>query len=439
MIRKYFNRFLKITFALMIWSAGSIASAQAIEIQEVTSKQGIKALLVEDYTLPIVAFSFAFEGGSLQDPVGKEGTAGLMRSLLDEGAGEYDSAQFQARLEELGVEMGFSVSTDRFQGGLRTLSSEKESAFEMLRLAINEPRFDKDAMERMHDAFRTSLIRSETSPGARGSEARRVALFAEHPYAKPGRGTLESIETITREDVSAMRELLFSHANLSVGIVGAISAEEASEAIDRIFGELPETTSLATIEDVEPNLGKNIEVDMAVPNASISLVYKGLKRDHPDFFAAFLMNHVLGGGSFTSRLYTEVREKRGLAYGISSSVFTAEHTGYLIAGTSTRIENREEVLGLMKETIADIAENGITQEELDKAKRFVAGSYAINNLDTSTKIARVLVGLQTQNLGVDYITDRQRQIAVVTLEDVNRIAKELLSVEPTVVVVGPSS
>jgi zinc protease len=219
--------------------------------------------------------------------------------------------------------------------------------------------------------------------------------------------------------------------------VGAISEAELSELLDKTFGALPEKSKLKDIADIKPALGDDIAIEMPVPNASITMVYQGLKRDDPDFFAAHLMNHILGGGSFSSRLYEELREKRGLTYGVSSGIVTSKHSTYLIASNSTRAENRKESVALMRSEFERMAEKGVTQEELNTAKKYVAGSYAINNLDTSGKIAGVLVGLQTQKLGKDYISNRIKQIEAVTIEDVNRMAKKLLSVEPSVVVVGP--
>ena len=417
----------------------SALQAYAINIKEVKGDNGVTALMVEDYTLPIIAISFSFEGGSTQDKPGKEGTVRLMTALMDEGAGELDNVEYQSRLEELGIEFGFSSSRDSFSAGGRMLREDLDAGLELIRLALLSPRFDVDPMERMRDRIRTGLIRSETSAGAQAGKALRETLFANHPYENSTSGTLESIDSVNRDDIVAMHKKLVARDTLKVGIVGAISEEEVKKVLSTLFDDIPEKSGIATVPEVEPNLGQNVAIDMPVPNASISLVYKGIKRDDPDFFAAHLMNHVLGGGTFSSRLFREVREKRGLAYGVSSGLVTLENTAYFSAGTSTRADNRDEAIQVIRSEIKKAAEKGITQEELDKAKRYVAGAYAINNLDTSSKIASVLVSLQTQQLGIDYIEKREQYIDAVTLDDVNRMAKKLLSVEPTVVIVGPAT
>ncbi|MGI9350573.1 MAG: M16 family metallopeptidase [Rhizobiaceae bacterium] len=413
-------------------------NAQAVEIREVRSSSGVTALLVEDYTLPLISLSYAFGAGTSQDPDGRTGNVRLMSALIDEGAGDLDSASFQAKLEDFGIEFSFSSARDFLSGGLRFLRSDRQTAFEMLNLALTEPRFDPDAIERMRDAIRTGIERSRTNPGAIASIALNETLFGEHPYSRRAAGNEQSIKLISRDDIVAMHKRLFARDHLTIGVVGAISESELKQVLDVVFSDLPLESETVVVTNVEPKLGETVTIDMPVPNTNISLVYKGLKRDDPDFFAAHLMNHILGGGTFSSRLYSEVREKRGLAYGVYSGIAAYENAAYLTAGTSTRADNQVEAVKVIRGEITKLAEQGVTVSELEAAKKFVIGSYAINNLDTSGKIARVLVAIQTQNLGIDYIDKREALIDSVTLEDVNRVAKKLLSVDPTQIVVGPA-
>lgn len=436
---RYLNRPATVITTSLLVALMFVTNVVAIEIKRVESPGGLTALLVEDYTLPLISMSFSFRGGTVQDPDGKEGSVALMTALLDEGAGELDSSAFRARLEEFGIEFGFSDSGSEVTGGLRTLVSERETAFEMLKLAVTSPRFDEEPIERMRNATKLSLERALTNPSSIARNRLREVLFSGHPYSKPPNGTLQTIDELGRDELTAMHQRLFAKDNLVIGVVGAIGEAELAQALDDIFGDLPNEAQLKDIPEVVPALGISDEIGISTPNASISLIYNGLKRDDPDFFAGHLMNHILGGGSFTSRLYEEVREKRGLSYGASSSMVSRPETAFLVAGTSTRAENRDEVIEIMRSAVADVANGAITQEELEKAKRFTIGSYAINNLDTSRKIAGVLVALQTEDLGIDYIEQREKLISNVTLEDVNRVAKRLLSVEPAMVVVSPAT
>lgn len=436
---QYFIGVLRLSLLAILCTTFVATRADAIEIREVTTAGGIKALLVEDYTLPIISMSFAFDGGSVQDPQGKEGLTRLMASLLDEGSGELDSASFRSKLEDNGIELGFYSSKESVSGSLRTLATDRKLAFSMLQAALTEPSFDSDAIERMRNAIRLGIVRSKTRPDAVASETLREILYMHHPYARSTSGKEETIAAITREDIVAIHRNLLARDNLSIGVVGAISEEDLGKLLDSTFGSLPEVANLQDIPEMPPELGETIAIEMPVPNASISLVYKGVKRDSPDFFAAYIMNHILGGGTFSSRLYEKVREERGLAYGVSSTLATLDHSSYLIAGTSTRAENRDEAVAVMIGEIEKLAQEGATEEELKAAKKYISGAYAINNLDSSGKIARVLVAIQSKGLGIDYIDKRQKLVDDVTLDDVNRLARELLSVKPAQVIVGPQA
>jgi len=430
--KKYFALFM-----LFVFSTFNPANSYAVDIQSVTSPKGIKALLVENYTVPIIALSFSFKGGAAQDPEGKAGLLRLLSTMMDEGAGPYDNKEFQARVEELGVEISFAAGRDAFNGSLRTLASKSTDSFEMLRLALIEPHFADEPIDRMKTALITRLVRSRKSPGRLGSLAMREALFKGHPYEKSVSGSEKSLATLSRKDLVDVHHKLLARDNLKIGVVGAINAEKLAVILDDIFGALPEKSVLQPIAEITPEFGKNIIVDLDVPQTSISLIFPGLKRNHKDFFAAHLMNHILGGGTFSSRLYEEVREKRGLAYSVYSAISTYEHAAILTSGTGTRNDRAAEALEVIKTEIAKMANDGPTVEELDAAKKFVIGTYAISNLDTSSKIAAVLVAIQDADLGVDYIDRREGYISSVTRKDVQRIAKQLLSVEPTIVKVGP--
>ncbi|MCU0789871.1 MAG: insulinase family protein [Nitratireductor sp.] len=411
--------------------------ALAFQIQEVTSPQGLKAWLVEDYTVPIVTVAVAFQGGSVQDPEGKEGLADLISTLFDEGAGDLDSRAFQARLERLGVDLAYSDSRDQFTGTMRTLKEDSADAFEMMRLSLTQLRFEESAIARMRQALKSRIAGDANDASQKATTALRRSLFAEHPYSRPSRGTAASLDAITRDDIVAQFAKLFARDNLTVAVVGAFSPQETAAMLDKVFGGLPQKAQLAEVSPARLTFGERIEQEDSGTQAEISLALPGVKRDSPNFFAAYLMNEILGGGSFTSRLYEEVREKRGLAYSIGSSLASFDKAAYLSISTATRADRAEETLALIRSEIKRLATQGPTAEELEATKKYVIGAYAINNLDTSGKIAEVLLTLQTQGLGIDYIQRRAALINAVTLDEVKAIAAELLSVEPTVVIVGP--
>jgi len=411
--------------------------ANAVEVQKVVSPGGIEAWLVEDHTVPLVALNFSFEGGSAQDPEGKEGVTRLLAAMLDEGAGDLDSEAFQGRLEELAVSIGFSTGKDRFYGSMRTLTPTLQDAAELLALAVNAPRFDEAPLERMKTQLVTRAKRNESSPDAIAGRALAKAMFGDHPYARPTLGTVETLETLTAADLSEQHVKLLSRNGLTIGVVGAIDAQTLSGILDQVFLPLPEAGELVAVAELAPSHGDTISDALAVPQTTILLGLPGLKRNDPDYQAAFVMNHILGGGTFTSWLYREVREKRGLSYSTGTSLSPYAHTGLLIGSAATKADRADETVAIMLEQISRMAEEGPSEEELRAAKEFLTGSYALR-FDSSGKIARQLVGLQNADLGIDYFERRNDEIEAVSLEDVRRVAQRLLGGKaPTIVTVGP--
>ena len=410
--------------------------AQAVDIKTVKSAKGITALLVEDYTVPLIAVSFSFKGGSTQDAPGKEGTAQLLTNTLDEGAGSINSQDFQQRLQDNGMSYSFSAGYDSFSGGIKTLKTESADAFELLRLMLNEPRFDEEPVDRMKASRLNGLKRQETNPQSIAGKAFREALFEGHPYGRPPEGTLATMGEIGPADLQDYVDRVFARDNLVIGVVGAISESELKTMLDTVFGELPQEAALKPVPEFKVSTGEIKHVEFATPQTNIRIALPGIKRKDPEFFAGYLVNYILGGGSFSSRLYEEVREKRGLAYGVYSYLGTYEHSSFVGGGSATRADRSQQTVDVILAEIERMATEGPTEEELEKAKKYITGSYAISNLDTSSKIASVLVSIQEAELGIDYIDKRASLIDAVTLEDAKKIAAKLYSKKPTVITVG---
>lgn len=422
-------------FALLI----ALPAQAEVQFQQVTSPKGIKAWLMEDHSLPLLTIRFAFEGGTTQDPAGKEGLANLMTALFDEGAGDIESDAFQIQLDKAGAEMGFVADNDAIYGSMRLLTEQREAALDLLKLAIESPRFDQNPIDRMRAQIVAGIVAAAQDPATAAQLLWAQALYGDHPYARRREGTPETLAGITADDLRAMHKAIFARENLHVGIVGDIDAETAAQVLDMLFGSLPERPALTPVPDIEPVLGKNLEVNYALPQTAIYLAYPGIKRDAPDYFAAYLMNEILGGGSILSRLTEEVREKRGLAYNISSSLLNAQHTEMLIIGTATRADRAAETLAVTQDVITRLAAEGPTEAELASAKKYVIGSYPINELSSSSAIANTLVGPDLRNLGIDHLTRREELIEAVTVADVKAAATKLLTVKPTTLLIGPQA
>lgn len=430
---------LKLAFITLLLAAAFLAlpARAAVDIQEVTSESGVTAWLVEDYTVPIVAVRFAFSGGSVQDPAGKEGLSNLMTGLFDEGTGDLDADAFQERLDDVGAELRFDARRDAVYGSMRMLAQERDAAFGLLRLAVTAPRFDEAPVERIRAQIVTGIQRDMRDPNVLGRDEFARALYGDHPYARRAEGTAESLAAITAQDLAALHARTFARKNLVVAVVGAIDAATLKTELDRVFGDLPAEPRLEPVDKAKLHLDQQVRYAYPLPQATLQLVFPGVERDDPGFFAAFLMNHILGGGTFSSRLFDEVREKRGLAYGVGSSLHGSDYADMLVIGTSTRADRAQETLAIIRDVIRDVAENGVGEAELERAKTYLIGAYAINNLDSSSSVARTLVELQRDERGIDYIERRAGLIEAVTLDEVRAAAQRLLTAEPAVLVIGP--
>jgi len=425
-------------FVATILLAWPTAPTWAAEIQEVRSPGGITAWLVEERSIPMLAVEMHFRGGASLDPEGKEGLANLLSGLLDEGAGDLDSQAFQGRLEDLAISLSFDAGRDWFSGSMRTLTENTDEAFRLLRLSLTEPRFDPEPVERLRSQVITGIRSRAQNPNTIAGRTLFQKIYPDHPYGRPARGTSDSVAAVTVEDLRAFVEGRFAKENLIVGVVGDISAERLAGLLDKTFGDLPDTaTNGVVVPDVVSALDGGVEViRRPIPQSVLIWAMPGIKRNDPDYFAAALMNRVLGGGSFTSRLYTEVREKRGLAYSVYSAIVPYQHSGLVLGGVGTQNGQLAESLSLIRAEIEKIAREGITAEELEAAKTYTTGAFPLS-LTSNARIANMLVTLQVLDLGIDYLDRRASLVNQVTLDDIKRVGARLLNVDAmSVVIVG---
>jgi zinc protease len=401
------------------------ADSHASRIQVVRSRAGVEAWLVEDYTVPLVAVEFCVAGGAAQDPAGKAGTGYLVSGLLDEGAGPYDSAAFHERLDEFAIELRFHADRDQLSGHLRTLVKHRAEAFDMLRLALLEPRFDEEPMTRVRAQVEAGIRHEMNDPDSMVNRAWFEAAYPDHPYGREVHGTLESLPRITRADLMDYRRRVIARDALKIAVVGAIDAATLADELDRVFAALPAKGERSPVPDAMPaGIGTRKVIDIDIPQSSIRFGAPGIARRDPDWIAAVVVNHILGGGVFSARLFREVREKRGLAYSVYSHLMPSAHSAVLYGGTSTKNERAAESLALIESEIRAMSAEGPTEDELDKAKKYLIGSYALN-FDTSTKIAAQLVRIQVDELGLDYMDRRNGLVAAVTIEEARRVAARL--------------
>lgn len=405
----------------------SAAQDKFLAIQEVKSKSGVTAWLVEDHALPIISMDFAFTGaGASGDPAAKQGLAQLVSNTLDEGAGDLDSQAFQKKLTDNSISLSFSATRDDFQGSLVTLSRRKDLAFDLTRLALTQPRFDAEAVGRMKAANITRLRSSLTDPEWMAARIMNDIAFAGHPYAQNSGGTLTTIPAITPEDLRHFATTRLARGNLLVTVTGDIAPAELAAAMDKIFGALPEKADLPQTADLAlQGGGQTVLYEKDIPQTIISIMQPGIGRDSPDYHAYQVMNFIFGGSGFGSRLMEEVREKRGLTYGIYSGFYLLDHLKALSVSASTENKNAGEVLGLIRQEMEKIMNEPVSEQDLANAKSYLVGSMPLA-LTSSGKISGLMLGLRLDHLPIDYLDTVDEKINAVTIDDVRRMAEKYL-------------
>jgi len=411
------------------------AHANALTIEKVTSPGGIEAWLVEDHKNPIIAFDYSFAAGAATDPAGKEGLATMVSGLLDEGAGDLDAQAFQGRLEDLAVGMTFTADADTFGGRLKTLTDNRDEAFKLLHLALAKPRFDADAVARVRGQMQVALQQEEQDPQALAGRAFSAALFPGHPYGRAN--TEASIKAISDSDLKGWVGGHLSRDRLVVSVVGDITPAQLAGLLDQTFADLPAKVVLAPVAEAQvPAKGSLKIIRRQVPQSVVNFGEAGLKRDDPDWYAAYVMNYILGGGSFSSRLMTEVRVKRGLAYGAYTSLEPYEHGGIVAGEVATRNDKVAESLKVVKEELRKMGGSDVAVPELASAKTYLNGAFPLQ-MDSTTAIAALLSVVQRDHLGIDYFERRATLIDKVSAADVRRIGAKLFDPDKlTVVIVG---
>lgn len=414
-------------------------SQAATRIQRLVSPGGIEAWFVQDSTVPLLAMEYAFDGGASQDPTAKPGVGNLVADLLDEGSGDLDSKTFHERLDRRAIELSFSSARDNFRGSLRMLKDNKDEAFDLLRSALTSPRFEASDVERIRAQVLSNLRRESTNPSSIAGRKFLEVAFGDHPYGRPAQGTLESVPKIETAELKNYVGRVLAKDTLKVAVVGDVDPDTLGKLLDHTFGGLPAKATLTPVADiVATKPPQRAVIPLDVPQTVVTFGGPGIRRNAPDFMPAYVVNHILGGGGLSSRLYREVREKRGLAYSVYEALVWMEHSSLFIGNTGTRADRAGETVDAIEKEVRRMAEEGPTQKELDEAKSYLKGSQMLA-LDTSSKLAGALLQYQIDRLPIDYIEKRNAIVDAVTLDDARKVSQQLWGQGLLTVVVGRTS
>ena len=412
-------------------------AAHAVDVERVISPGGIEAWLVQDHANPLLSMNFAFAGGAELNSKDKNGLDNLAASTMDEGAGTLDSKAFQQRLTDQSISLRFSAGLDSFGGHLKTLTKNRNEAFDLLRLALTQPRFDVEPVARLKSQIKAGLRSNQEDPGTLAYQTLFKTFYPGHGYGNRSKGTLKGLVSINHDDLVGFVKTRLAKDGLKIGVVGDVTPMQLGYLLDQTFGGLPETSNFKPVPDIKTEAkGRVTIIKKDVVQSTIVFAVQGPKRDDPDFYSAVVMNHILGGGSFTSRLYTEIREKRGLAYSVGTSLYPLKHTGLIVGNAGTENARVGETVNIVRREWKRLANGDLQQQELKDAKNYVTGSFPLRLTSTSA-IAQVLVAMQVHNLGIDYLDQRNAYIQAVTLESVRHVAAKYLKPDTMdVVIVG---
>ena len=407
-----------------------------LNIQELSSRNGINFWLVQEESIPFVSLEIRFRGGTSMDDDKTRGAVSFMTAMLEEGSGELDAQTFSKARDSIAASFNFDVSRDSLSISARFLSDKREEAVQLLRQALTTPRFDKEAMERVRKQIISKKEKKKKNQKKIAQSKLYELTFPDHIYSSSGLGSIDKIALLKRHDLRQAHKVAINKDRVSVSIVGDISQLEAIEMLDELLDDLPNSSkSLPKRARVNLALG-TVLVDYPSPQSVAFFTFEGINRTDQDFFAAFVMNHILGGGGFNSRLMMEIREQRGLTYSINTSLAQYDHAELYLGMFQSSNDKISEAIGVLKKEIAMLANNGVNQDELKKAIKFLTGAYPLR-FDGNEMIAKILVGMQFMGLDKEYIDLRNSMVSSVTSEDVARVAKRLLSSEEfTLVVVG---
>ncbi len=404
--------------------------------RKTTFPNGLTLIVSERNQLPTIHLQVLIRAGSAMDPPLLPGLANLVAELLPQGTDQRDATQISRQIESVGGALSASAESDYATIRLSILKKDLPLGLSILSDILLNPRFEQKEIDRKISELKARLKRMEEDPRQVAQKVFAQKLFGPHPYAHPPEGSLSTLSSITREDIVAFYQDYYRPNNVSILIVGQTSLEESGRMIQEVLkGWKP--TPIHRPPPVQPPAltGPVIEkIDRPISQASIVWGHLGIARSNPDFYALQVMNYILGGGGFVSRLVDIIRDNLGLTYGISSHFDARENTGSFQIAMETKSQNTNQALSEISKEIHLFLEKGISPAELSEAKAYLTGSFPLR-MDTNAKLVRLLTAVEFYGLGLDFPERYPRLINQVTADEVQRVARAYLKPENFLLVV----
>lgn len=418
---------------------GKAPTRRTLDIQTWSTAQGAKVLFVEARELPMFDLRLTFAAGSSQDD-GVPGLATLTNAMLNEGVPGKDVGAIAAGFEGLGAEFGNGAYRDMAVASLRSLSAQeqREPALALFAEVLGKPTFPADSLARIKNQLLAGFEFQKQNPGKLASLELFERLYGQHPYAHPSEGTAQSIPAITRQQLQAFHARAYAAGNAVIALVGDLSRAEAEAIADQVSAALPPGPALAKIAQPQTPKPGASHIEYPSNQTHLMIAQLGIDRRDPDYTALYLGNQIFGGGGFGTRLMSEVREKRGLTYGVYSGFSAMQARGPFMINLQTRADLSEGTLALVKQLLADYLRDGPTQQELDNAKRELAGSFPLSTASNAAIVGQ-LASMGFYDLPLNYLDDFMRDVQNLTTDQVKAAMAKHLDPEALVVVTaGPT-
>jgi len=429
-MKKIVNYFILLTLLL-----ASQAYAAPLAEREILSNN-IVLLHAERKALPIVTVVMAVRAGSIVEPSDKAGLAYLTAALLNEGTAKRTSREISEAIEFVGGSLSASAGQDYATISLSVLKKDVDLGFDLLSDMVMNPAFNDDEINRKKKITKNWLVQQNEEPGAVASIAFSKAVFGKHPYARQVQGTVDSLDLISRQDIVDFHNTFFSPNNTIMSVVGDISRDELRSLLEKHLGKWQQKTVTA-IDLPAVRASDNptvIKINRDLVQANIIFGHVGISRDNPDYYAVSVMNYILGGGGFVSRLMDNIRDNKGLAYDVHSYFSASKFSGSFRAGLQTKNESANTAIDEVLREMERIRTEPVSDKELQDAKSYLTGSFPLR-IDSNSKIAGFALAVEFNDLGLDYVDKYPSLINAVTKEDILRVANKYLDTKNYVLVV----
>ncbi|MCK4223973.1 MAG: insulinase family protein [candidate division Zixibacteria bacterium] len=418
---------------LLFSISGSLTTAKAQEIKlppikKTTLDNGLKVIIIEHHELPVVAFRLVLKSGSAYDPSGKTGLANLTAGLLRKGTKTRSATQIAEEIDFVGGDLGAGSGLDATYATCQVLTKHFNVGLDLLSDIILNPTFKEDEIERLAKQTLAGIKQQKDDPGSVAEEKFREFVFGDHPYGQPSEGTEESIVNLTRDDIVSFHKKYYVPSNAILAVVGDVKSKEAIKKVKAKFSKW-RGAEVAPPNYVEPPPIKGHQILLVdkpdLTQTYIKVGHFGIERKNSDYFAVRVMNYILGGGGFSSRMMAEIRAKRGLTYGIRCNFDSYKLKGAYEVSTFTRNDSTAAAISAIIDQIKRIRAEEVSDKELEDTKSFYNGYFPLQ-FETPSQIATQILNVELYDLGDDYIKNFRKNIKAVTKKDVLRVAKKYL-------------